>query len=269
MATLQFKRGSTATLMALQTAPAAGEPIWDKELEKLKVGDGERLYSQLPYVGDVSGDEKSITASNNLVKIFGFDSALLGEAPVKSEDGKLEWKRVLTSDDIETIEATIVGDIQEYLDENVLPRISTIEDEIDDLDGRITNVTENIIPPISNAVSELDRRMDAVEETLADINPEALEEAIAEIREAVDTIEEYDERLDDIQADIGTIKNDITGIKNEDELQDDKLENHEERIQALEEGGGGGISPDDIFVIYGGDATHVLIDAHQAGGNNG
>ena len=175
----------------------------------------------------------------------------------------------LASDDIETIEATIVGDIQEYLDENVLPRISTIEDEIDDLDGRITNVTENIIPPISNAVSELDRRMDAVEETLADINPEALEEAIAEIREAVDTIEEYDERLDDIQADIGTIKNDITGIKNEDELQDAKLENHEERIQALEEGGGGGISPDDIFVIYGGDATHVLIDAHQAGGNNG
>ena len=46
---IQFKRGSTATWKKLKTPLAAGQPGYDKDKHKIKVGDGEKLWDKLPY----------------------------------------------------------------------------------------------------------------------------------------------------------------------------------------------------------------------------
>ena len=234
MATIQFKRGSTATLQNI--LPAAGEPVWDKELEKLKVGDGVRLYSELPYVGDVSVDDSSIEFdSSNLVSIFGFEDADELSSPVKSEDGKIEWKLLASKEDLEEIEATISDDLAEVVDyiENTLkPQLEDIEEDVD-------SIKDNIIH-IQQEQQDFDNRLDAVEDILEDIHPE-------DIQEAIEKVETFDGQVD---------------------LIEDKLAEHEDRIDALEQGSGQGISPDDIFIIYGGSATDVIIDAHDSQGGN-
>lgn len=231
MATIQFKRGSTATLQNI--IPAAGEPVWDKQLEKLKVGDGVRLYSELPYVGDVSVDDSSVEFdSNDLVSIFGFENADEDSSPVKSGDGKIEWKLLASKDDLEEVEATLsddLADIVDYIENTLKPQLEDIEDDVD-------SIKDNIIH-IQQEQQDFDNRLDEIESTLAEINPE-------EIREAIEKVETFDGQLD---------------------LLEDKVADHEARIDALEEGGGG-ISPDDIFIIYGGSATDVIIDAHDIQG---
>lgn len=233
MATLQFKRGSTATLQNI--IPAAGEPIWDKELEKLKVGDGVRPYSELPYVGDVSVDGDSIELDeNHLVSIFGFGDAVEASSPVKSADGKIEWKLLASKDDLDEIEATISEDLTDLIDyvENTLkPQLSDITDDIDGIKDSIIHIQQE--------QQDFDNRLDAVEEDLEDIHPE-------DIQEALEKVETLDGQMD---------------------LIEDTLADHETRIEALEDGGSG-ISPNDIFIIYGGSADDVIINAHDIQGGD-
>lgn len=72
--TIQFKRGTTASLEAWTGIPKAGEPVFDMTLGKLKIGDGIHTYSQLSYIGgsgsgtDVEGNPTG-EATDDLVKI--------------------------------------------------------------------------------------------------------------------------------------------------------------------------------------------------------
>ena len=233
MATLQFKRGSTATLQNI--IPAAGEPIWDKELEKLKVGDGVRPYSELPYVGDVSVDDSSIAYDeNHLVSIFGFADAAEASSPVKSNDGKIEWKVLASKDELDEIEATIsddLADVIDYIENTLKPQLEDIADDIDGLKDNVIHIQQE--------QQDFDNRLDAIEEDLEGIHPE-------DIQEALEKVETLDGQMD---------------------LIEDTLADHETRIEALEEGSGA-IDPDDIFVIYGGSADDVIINAHDAQGGN-
>lgn len=46
---IQFRRGSTASWKKLKTPLAAGQPGYDKDKHKIKVGDGKNLWDKLPY----------------------------------------------------------------------------------------------------------------------------------------------------------------------------------------------------------------------------
>ena len=46
---IQFRRGSTASWKKLKTPLAAGQPGYDKDKHKIKVGDGAKLWDSLPY----------------------------------------------------------------------------------------------------------------------------------------------------------------------------------------------------------------------------
>ena len=48
---IQFKRGTTESWKKLKTPLAAGQPGYDKDKHKIKVGDGEKLWEKLPYAG--------------------------------------------------------------------------------------------------------------------------------------------------------------------------------------------------------------------------
>jgi hypothetical protein len=54
---IQFRRGSTRSWRNNSTKLAAGQPGYDKEKHKIKVGDGESSWSELPYVGGLSARE--------------------------------------------------------------------------------------------------------------------------------------------------------------------------------------------------------------------
>lgn len=47
--TIKFKRGTAAAIAAANPTPAAGEPIFETDTKKFKLGDGETPYTQLPY----------------------------------------------------------------------------------------------------------------------------------------------------------------------------------------------------------------------------
>lgn len=253
MAVIQFKRGSTATLLALQTPPAAGEPVWDKELEKLKVGDGTRLYSELPYVGDVSVDNSSIEFDpDKLISIFGFSGAEDDSSPVKNSHGIIEWKVLASKEDLEDVEATLsdeLAEISDYIEGILKPQLDGIEDDI-------SNIRNDIIH-VQQEQQALDHSIDEIRDTLDEIDPEKIEAAI-------EKVETFDGRLDHIDDDLyqaGGIVDRLEAVEAKNEEQDDTLEDHETRIKTLEESGGFG--PDDIFIIDGGTAFTCLVEAHD------
>jgi hypothetical protein len=54
---IQFRRGSTKKWRDTKTILASGQPGYDKNKHKIKIGDGEKLWSELPYVGGLSEEE--------------------------------------------------------------------------------------------------------------------------------------------------------------------------------------------------------------------
>jgi hypothetical protein len=54
---IQFRRGSTETWNNLKEPLAMGQPGYDKNKHKIKVGDGETLWKKLPYAGGVDPEE--------------------------------------------------------------------------------------------------------------------------------------------------------------------------------------------------------------------
>lgn len=54
---IQFKRGSTSSWRKSTTKLGAGQPGYDKEKHKIKVGDGVNTWSNLPYAGGLNSTE--------------------------------------------------------------------------------------------------------------------------------------------------------------------------------------------------------------------
>lgn len=54
---IQFRRGSTKSWRSAKVKLAAGQPGYDKDKHKIKIGDGEKAWSELPYVSGLSAEE--------------------------------------------------------------------------------------------------------------------------------------------------------------------------------------------------------------------
>lgn len=54
---IQIKRGATASWKKQKQPLAAGQPGYDKDKHKLKIGDGEKSWDELPYAGGPSSEE--------------------------------------------------------------------------------------------------------------------------------------------------------------------------------------------------------------------
>ena len=54
---IQFRRGTTKSWRATKVKLAAGQPGYDKDKHKIKIGDGETLWANLPYTGGLSATE--------------------------------------------------------------------------------------------------------------------------------------------------------------------------------------------------------------------
>lgn len=52
---IQLLRGNSSTLNASQQIFAEGQPVFEKDTQKLKIGNGVDIYSALKYIGESSG----------------------------------------------------------------------------------------------------------------------------------------------------------------------------------------------------------------------
>lgn len=82
---IQFKRGSTESWKKLKKPLAAGQPGYDRDKHKLKIGDGESLWEKLPYAGITEEEVLSEESKANETTIFTYGS----EEPNASTKGKV------------------------------------------------------------------------------------------------------------------------------------------------------------------------------------
>jgi hypothetical protein len=59
--TFQLKRGSAARWEELNLVLAAGEPGFEVDTNRLKIGNGETPWNELPYIGGGNGEGGNIT----------------------------------------------------------------------------------------------------------------------------------------------------------------------------------------------------------------
>jgi hypothetical protein len=54
---IQFRRGKTSSWFKQKKPLAAGQPGYDKDKHKIKIGDGEKSWDELPYASGLSSEE--------------------------------------------------------------------------------------------------------------------------------------------------------------------------------------------------------------------
>lgn len=117
--TFQFRRGTASVWGRNNPILQRGEPGFEIDTHKLKVGDGQTEWNNLPYIGgsewSISPDGNTLVVSaNNELVLYGFEEAETDQIPVKGADGKLHWLTVSWSslsgyiDDLEQREAIVL-----------------------------------------------------------------------------------------------------------------------------------------------------------------
>ena len=80
--------------MIVNPTLAEGEPGFELDTGKLKIGNGTTAWNDLAYFGgdfSMSADGKSISISSAGLELYGFSSALANQIPTKGESGTLVW----------------------------------------------------------------------------------------------------------------------------------------------------------------------------------
>lgn len=79
---IKFKRGRSITWREKNLLLKDGEPGFELDTHKLKIGDGKTLWNDLPYIGGESG---TIDLPDNVMEFLGTVDAL----PATAEDGEM------------------------------------------------------------------------------------------------------------------------------------------------------------------------------------
>lgn len=93
---IQFRRGKTASWQKNKTKLADGQPGYDKERHKLKIGDGEHLWEDLPDVSGLRAEEvlaKESKATNSTLFTYGTQPPSIltkGEIYLQQFEGEAE-----------------------------------------------------------------------------------------------------------------------------------------------------------------------------------
>ena len=90
----QFKRGLAEAWTRNNPTLRPGEPGFELDTGKLKIGNGSTAWNDLEYFGGdftITADNKSIILNKEQLELAGFASALEGAMPRKTADGSLEW----------------------------------------------------------------------------------------------------------------------------------------------------------------------------------
>ena len=92
--TFLLRRGTSEAWSRVNPTLADGEPGFEKDTNKLKIGDGSKAWNDLPYFGgsfNVAADGKTVEFINDRLSLVGYEAATIGQIVAKGVDG-LEWK---------------------------------------------------------------------------------------------------------------------------------------------------------------------------------
>lgn len=96
--TFQFKRANASRWIELNPILADGEPGFELDTGKLKIGRNSLPWKLLEYTFgsySLSPDGNSLVIEDdNVLQIYGFSSALENQIPFKGADGKIHWKSI-------------------------------------------------------------------------------------------------------------------------------------------------------------------------------
>jgi hypothetical protein len=116
---IQFRRGSTKSWRATKIALAAGQPGYDKDKHKLKIGDGKTAWEKLPYASGLSAED--ILSSEKDAKIRNKadteDKTLITygiEAPDKNTVGQLYLQQYEAEPEADYVVSSAVDGIWTY-----------------------------------------------------------------------------------------------------------------------------------------------------------
>lgn len=110
---LQFKRGTAAAFKKINPILLKGEPAFETDTNKMKVGTGKKAYNDLPYIGDHSApkDGKSTyelwLEAGNQGTLDDFLEAQIGPAGASAYE---QWLRVGHEGTITDFLDSLVGD---------------------------------------------------------------------------------------------------------------------------------------------------------------
>ena len=115
---IQIKRGSTANWKKLKTPLADGQPGYDKDKHKIKVGDGTKLWDKLPYAS-ITEEEVLDSETNAKARVKEDPESLAiityGTAsPDKNTVGKLYLQHYATEPEVDYVVETGISGIWTY-----------------------------------------------------------------------------------------------------------------------------------------------------------
>lgn len=144
--TFLLRRGYTEVWERNNPILQLGEPGFEIDKNKLKVGDGTTAWKNLPYIGGTATllADGAIVIDNETIKLFGFEAAEIGAQPRKGKNGELEWY-VPTSDSVEGLQSAFATLQQEFTDlQEQFSKLSDDNENIQEQVDKIALSTENI-----------------------------------------------------------------------------------------------------------------------------
>ena len=108
----QFKRGLAEAWTRNNPILRPGEPGFELDTGKLKIGNGSTNWNNLEYFGGdftITADQKSIIFNKEQLELAGFAEAVVNAVPRKAADGSLEWivPDFPSSEEIEKIQKSV------------------------------------------------------------------------------------------------------------------------------------------------------------------
>lgn len=120
----KFKRGNASAWASVNPILEAGEPGFELDTGKLKIGNGTTPWNELNYINSnlisVDVDNQSIIIDGlGQISLKGFTEAQSGQSIRKNEQGSLEWYTPISQEELDSlIKAISIGGVDLPIEDN-------------------------------------------------------------------------------------------------------------------------------------------------------
>lgn len=120
----KFKRGNAAAWASVNPILEAGEPGFELDTGKLKVGNGVTPWNELNYINSnlvsIDVDNQSIIVDGlGQISLKGFTEAQAGQSIRKNDQGSLEWYTPISQEELDSlVKAISIGGTDLPIEDN-------------------------------------------------------------------------------------------------------------------------------------------------------
>lgn len=200
-AVLLFKKGTKAELEASSSIPRAGEPIFETDTGRLKVGDGVSAYASLPYidkvqvVSDIGPESGANPASAAAVYTYGQSIKNYADDRFRTQNNAIS-NALLRADEVEANAKAYTNKVKtDILGEGITETFDTLVEIQDWINGDGVNATE-----LTAAIAEEARLREAGDNTVTTNMNTKVSEMQTEYRAIEPNLKAYvDQKIGEIE----------------------------------------------------------------------